>query len=365
MLEDGTWFEGIGFGAMGETAGEVVFNTSMTGYQEIATDPSYAGQMVTMTYPLIGNYGANDEDEESAHPQVTSLIVRELPPRYSNQRADWSLEEYFAKHGILGLAEIDTRALVLHIRNSGAMNGYISTENLDLDYLKQKVAEVPSMAGLDLAQTVTTKEQYPYDGARRGTPADDMKQYNVVTYDFGIKRNILDMMRAQGLNPVVVPAKTPAEDVLAMNPDGVFFSNGPGDPEPCTYAIDAVQKILGKAPMFGICLGHQIMGLGMGGKTYKLKFGHRGANHPVRDESTGKIEITSQNHGFCVDAESLDDSKVEITHWNLNDMTVEGLRHKEHPAFCVQYHPEASPGPHDASYLFPRFRELIEAHKKQ
>ena len=360
MLEDGTWFEGIAFGAPGEVAGEVVFNTSMTGYQEILTDPSYAGQLVTMTYPLIGNYGTTSQDEESARPQVTALIIRELPALYSNWRAEESLHAYLQRNGVMGFADIDTRALVLHIRDIGAMNGVLSSKDLDLTSLEAKAKAVPKMAGLDLAQTVTCARRYDYSGARRGLPEDGRRTLKIVAYDFGIKRNILDLMRAEGLDVTVVPAQTPAEDVLEMDPDGVFLSNGPGDPEPCAYAVEATRNLLGRKPMFGICLGHQIMGLALGGKTYKLKFGHRGANHPVRDEATGRIEITSQNHGFCVDAESLDASKVEITHWNLNDRTVEGIRCRDLPAFSVQYHPEASPGPHDAAYLFPRFREMIE-----
>lgn len=365
MLEDGTWFEGTAFGATGEVTGEVVFNTSMTGYQEILTDPSYTGQMVTMTYPLIGNYGANAEDEESDRPKATALIVRELPVLYSNWRASESLDDYLKRSGIMGFADIDTRSLVLLLRNRGAMNGVLSSEDLDLDSLLQKARQAPKMAGLDLAQVATAPERYAYEGARRGLPQDGRATLRVVAYDYGIKRNILDMLRAEGFDVTVVPARTSAADVLALNPDGVFLSNGPGDPEPCTYAIEAVRDLLGRKPLFGICLGHQIMGLAMGGKTYKLKFGHRGANHPVRDEATGRIEITSQNHGFCVDAESLDASKVEITHWNLNDQTVEGLRHRDLPAFSVQYHPEASPGPHDASYLFPRFRKMIEEFRER
>jgi len=365
MLEDGVWFEGVAFGATGEAVGEVVFNTSMTGYQEILTDPSYRGQMVTMTYPLIGNYGITFEDEESARPQAAALIVREVSGIYSSWRAECSIQEYLRRSNIIGLTDIDTRSLVLHLRDCGAMNGVLSTVDADLDSLRRKALAAPKMAGLDLAQVVTCGEAYAYTAARRGLPADGRQILSVVAYDFGIKRNILDLMRAEGFEVAVVPAKTSAEDVLAMNPDGVFLSNGPGDPEPCTYAVEAARKLLGRKPMFGICLGHQIMGIAFGGKTYKLKFGHRGANHPVRDEATGRIEITSQNHGFCVEPDSLDTSKVEITHWNLNDMTVEGLRHKEHPAFCVQYHPEASPGPHDASYLFPRFRRMIEEFQAQ
>jgi len=364
MLEDGVWFEGVAFGATGETVGEVVFNTSMTGYQEILTDPSYRGQMVTMTYPLIGNYGVTPQDEESARPRAAALIVREVSGIYSNWRAECSIQEYLRRSNIIGLTDIDTRSLVLHLRDCGAMNGVLSTIDMDVDSLRRKALAAPKMAGLDLAQVVTCDKAYPYTAARRGLPADGRRVLSVVAYDFGIKRNILDLMRAEGFDVTVVPAKTSAEDVLAMNPDGVFLSNGPGDPEPCTYAVEATRKLLGRKPMFGICLGHQIMGIAFGGKTYKLKFGHRGANHPVRDEGTGRIEITSQNHGFCVEPDSLDASKVEITHWNLNDMTVEGLRHREHPAFCVQYHPEASPGPHDASYLFPRFRRMIEDSKE-
>lgn len=365
MLEDGVWFEGTAFGASGEVIGEVVFNTSMTGYQEILTDPSYCGQMVTMTYPLIGNYGTNDGDEESPRPQVTALIIKELSSVYSNWRSERSLDTYLRDAGIMGLTDIDTRALVLHIRNTGAMNGIISSTDLDLDSLRRKVAAAPSMKGLDLVPRVTCAASHEYNGMRRGQPTDGRPVYKIAAYDFGMKRNILDLMVAEGFQVTVVPATTTADDVLAMNPDGVFLSNGPGDPEAVTYGIEAVRGLVGKKPMFGICLGHQIMGLALGGKTYKLKFGHRGANHPVRDEATGHIEITSQNHGFCVDPESLDQSKVEITHWNLNDNTVEGLRHRELPAFSVQYHPEASPGPHDASYLFPRFRKMIEESKQK
>ena len=362
MLEDGTWFEGVAFGRIGEVAGEVVFNTSMTGYQEVLTDPSYSGQLVTMTYPLIGNYGTTRLDEESTGPQVAALIIRELPTVYSNWRAEQSLHDYLDRSGVMGFSEIDTRALVLHIRKRGAMNGVLSGVDMDLDSLQAKAKAAPKMAGRDLARRVTCGERYGYVDARRGLPDDGRRTLKIVAYDFGIKRNILDMLRAEGCEVMVVPAHTEAAEVLGMDPDGVFLSNGPGDPEPCTYAVKAVRELLGQKPMFGICLGHQIMGLALGGKTFKLKFGHRGANHPVRDEATGRIEITSQNHGFCVDPDSLDSEKVEITHWNLNDQTVEGIRCKDLPAFSVQYHPEASPGPHDAAYLFPRFRELIEGN---
>ncbi len=360
VLEDGIVFEGHSFGATGETDGEVVFNTAMTGYQEILTDPSYHGQLVTMTYPLIGNYGTNEADVESRKPFAAGFIVKELSSIPSNFRSTKDLSSYLAESNIIGLEGIDTRALTIHLRDSGAMRGVISTEDMDPKSLKRKALKVPEMAGQDLAKEVTTAKQYEFEPRICEFP-EDKKTLQIVAYDFGIKRNILELMVAEGLQPTVVPANTTAEDVLAMNPDGVFLSNGPGDPEPVDYAVAEVRKLLGKVPMFGICLGHQIMGLAFDGKTYKLKFGHHGANHPVRDESTGKIEITSQNHGFCVDPDSIDSSKIEITHMNLNDMTVEGVRHKELPAFSVQYHPEASPGPHDASYLFPRFREMIEA----
>jgi carbamoyl-phosphate synthase small subunit len=360
MLESGVWFEGWSFGATGETTGEVVFNTAMTGYQEILTDPSYTGQMVTMTYPLIGNYGVSDFDAESNRIHARAFIAKELSRISSNFRSESTLDDYLKFHNVMGFEGIDTRSLVLHLRNCGAMNAVLSTEDANLDSLLAKAKAVPKMVGLDLAQHVTCPATYDYTEARRGTPADGRRTLKIVAYDFGIKRNILDMMRAEGFDVTVVPARTTAQDVLALKPDGVFLSNGPGDPEPVSYGIENTRALLGRVPIFGICLGHQIMGIAMGGRTYKLKFGHHGANHPVRDESTGKIEITSQNHGFCVDPDSLDASKVEVTHINLNDRTVEGLRHKEHPAFCVQYHPEAAPGPHDASYLFPRFREMIE-----
>ena len=365
MLEDGTRFDGTHFGAPGEVAAEVVFNTSMTGYQEILTDPSYAGQIVTMTYPLIGNYGATPEDEQSGGIQSAALIVKELSGMASNFRSQSRLEDYLERAGIFGMEGIDTRELVLKIRTAGAMNGVLSTEDFDSASLQAKAQAAPNMEGLDLANRVTCAAPYHFE-PREAYPRREGMTYKVVAFDFGIKRNILELMVAEGFDVTVVPASTPMDEVLKMKPDGIFCSNGPGDPAAVTDAIETLTKLVGlptPIPMFGICLGHQLMGLALGAKTFKLKFGHRGANHPVRDESTGRIEITAQNHGFCVDPETLPDD-VEITHWNLNDNTVEGFRHKEKPLFSVQYHPEASPGPHDSAYLFPRFRELIGKWKK-
>lgn len=358
-LEDGVFLEGESFGATGEASGEVVFNTAMTGYQEILTDPSYHGQLVIMTYPLIGNYGVNDLDEESSRPYLRAFIVKELSAMDSNWRSTGGVSDYLARHGTMGICGIDTRALTLHLRNNGAMRGVLSTVDLDPQSLVRKARAIPTMAGLGLAEEVTSAEPYEFE-PRIGKLPEDRRPLRIVAYDFGIKRNILEMMVAEGMKPLVVPASTTAEQILAMRPDGVFLSNGPGDPEPLENVIAQVRRMLGEVPMFGICLGHQIMGLVFGGRTYKLKFGHHGANHPVRDELTGKVEITSQNHGFCVDPASLNPADVEVTHINLNDNTVEGIRHKKARAFSVQYHPEAAPGPHDASYLFPRFRELIE-----
>lgn len=357
VLEDGEVFEGAAFGAPGEAFGEVVFNTSMTGYQEIMTDPSYYGQMVCMTYPLIGNYGINDLDIESARPQVSGFIVREVSGVTSNWRSNESLSNYLARHNIPGIEGIDTRKLVLHIREKGAMRGGISSLETNPEKLLKKVLDFPKMAGTDYVKDVTTHSVHPYSSRLEHKP-EQKPLLKIAAYDFGMKHNICELMVEEGMDVTVVPADTRAEDVLAMNPDGVFLSNGPGDPAALDYIIRETKQLIGKKPLFGICLGHQILGLALGGKTYKLKFGHRGANHPVKDLKTGKIEITVQNHGFCVDPDSLPE-EAEITHWNLNDQTVEGLKHKELPIFCVQYHPEASPGPSDACHLFSRFRKMI------
>lgn len=361
MLADGTRFDGFSIGAQGETGGEVVFNTSMTGYQEILTDPSYAGQIMTLTYPLIGNYGVNDADTQSGRIQTAGLIIREMSGLVSNHYSEQSLQDYLAEAGVVGIEGIDTRALVLKLRTAGAMNGIISSVDFDDASLQAKAQAVPSMQGLDLATTVTCEAPYVFE-PREQYPKSKAKPLKVVAYDFGIKRNILELMAAQNFEVTVVPASTSAEDVLAMEPDGVFCSNGPGDPEPVTYAVENLRKLIGKKPLFGICLGHQLLGLALGAKSFKLKFGHRGGNHPVRDELTNKVEISAQNHGFCIDHTTLPEG-VKITHWNLNDDTLEGFEHTEYPLFAVQYHPEAAPGPHDSSYLFPRFREMMEKHR--
>lgn len=355
-LEDGRIFTGKSFGSPGERTGEVVFNTSMTGYQEILTDPSYKGQVVTMTYPLIGNYGINDEDEESAAPQVEGFIVREVSRLVSNWRAQCSLNDYLKRYGIIGIEGVDTRALTRHIRLDGAMRCAISTIDLDKESLIAKARNAPPMKGRDLVQAVTCQESLP-------SPFNDTvsnPRFRVIVYDFGVKRNILRRLASYGCEVTAVPAKTSAADALSCDPDGIFLSNGPGDPAAVPYVVNEVQKMIGKKPIFGICLGHQILGLSLGGRTFKLKFGHRGGNQPVMDLATHKVEITAQNHGFCVDQESLAEEMVEITHINLNDKTCEGLQHKEFPLFSVQYHPEACPGPHDADYLFSRFVELME-----
>lgn len=366
-LENGSIFTGEAFGAPGEVAGEVVFNTSLSGYQEVFSDPSYRGQIVILTYPLIGNYGVNQDDMESAVPQVSGVIVREYIEHHSNFRATQSLGDWLREHGIPAIQGVDTRMLTRLIRTQGAMRGVLTTVPQDDERLQLKVQGVPSMAGLDLATKVTCASPYAWDGiggdASFALPTLPVQQaarkFNVVAYDYGIKRNILRRLEQYGCSVTVVPAFFPAEDVLAMQPDGVFLSNGPGDPAPVTIAIDNIRQLLGKVPIFGICLGHQLLALALGGTTYKLKFGHRGGNHPVRNLLTGAIEITSQNHGFAVDPDSLDARNIEITHTNLNDGTNEGFRHRHLPVFSVQYHPEASPGPHDSDYLFREFHRIM------
>ncbi len=366
-LADGTVFEGYSLGAEGETVGEVVFNTSMCGYQEVLTDPSYKGQIVAMTYTQIGNYGIDEDDIESNKLWLEGFIVKEYCDYPSNWRSKETLDSYLKRNKVVGIKGIDTRALTRHLRDNGAMNGIISTIDLNPADLVKKAREFPSMAGLDLAKKVTCKEPYRWEqglwdlekGYSLRTPNTGLRTHRVVAFDFGIKFNILRNLIDVGCDVTVVPAATPAEDVLKMNPDGIFLSNGPGDPEPVTYAVENVRKLLGKKPIFGICLGHQILGLALGGKTYKLKFGHHGGNQPVMDLTTHKVEITAQNHGFAVDVDSLK-GIAELTHINLNDKTVEGLAHTKLPLFSVQYHPEASPGPHDSSYLFRRFVNMME-----
>ena len=369
VLADGSVFRGRAFGAAGERVGEVVFNTAMSGYQEVATDPSYAGQLVCMTYPHIGNYGVNAEDAESARPWAEAMIVREVSPRASNFRSEEDLGTWFERTGVVGIEGIDTRRLTRLLRIEGAMPGVLSTTDLDERSLEAKARSAPSMAGQDLVERVTCGEPYTWS---EGWPAQWTRDprgdevsgpwdpvYRIVALDFGIKRNILRSLVAHGFEPTVLPATATAEEILAYAPDGVFLSNGPGDPEPVTYAVETIRQLMGKVPLFGICLGHQLLCLAGGAKTYKLKFGHRGANHPVRDHATGAIEITSQNHGFAVDAESLGDTPFRATHTNLNDMTNAGIASEDLTAFSVQYHPEAAPGPHDAQHLFMRFRRLI------
>ncbi|HCW77151.1 MAG TPA: carbamoyl phosphate synthase small subunit [Candidatus Marinimicrobia bacterium] len=353
VLSNGKFFRGTVFGSAGETIGEVCFNTSMTGYQEILTDPSYCGQIVTMTYPHIGNYGVNPEDMESDRIQVAGFVVREGSETPSNFRATQSLPEFLREREIVGIQGIDTRALTRLIRDEGAMNGIISAIDLDPESLLKKVRQAPSMTGQDLARVVTRQSWEIWKANH------DAASFKVVAVDFGIKYNILRQLADHGCETTIVPAQTSAQDILALNPDGIFLSNGPGDPAAVSYAIETVRHLLGKKPVFGICLGHQILALARGAKTYKLKFGHRGGNHPVKHLATGKIEITSQNHGFAVDVDSLPNT-IEPTHWNLNDQTLEGFRCTDLPAFSVQYHPEASPGPHDARYLFQDFIHLME-----
>lgn len=352
VLEDGRTFTGTSFGADGEAFGEVVFNTSMSGYQEILTDPSYAGQIVTMTYPLIGNYGVNEEDVESRRPWVEGFVVREASRIHSNFRSTSSLQDYLKKHDIVGIEHIDTRALVRHIRDKGAMRAGLSTVGLDPQSLLKKVLDTPSMQNRELASSVTVDQEYAY--ASNG----DAK-YHVVAYDFGVKTNSLRKFAKVGCRVTVVPAETTADEVMALKPDGVFLSNGPGDPASMTKVVEEIKKLAAsQTPVFGICLGHQLLGEAFGGTTYKLKFGHRGGNQPIKDLTTGRIEIAAHNHGFAVQADSLP-ADVEVTHVNLNDKTVAGLRHKTLPVFSVQYHPESAPGPHDSEYLFERFVKLM------
>ncbi|MGZ8467605.1 MAG: glutamine-hydrolyzing carbamoyl-phosphate synthase small subunit [Candidatus Binatia bacterium] len=379
-LADGKVFTGVGFGAEGEAVGEVVFNTSMTGYQEILTDPSYEGQLVAMTYPQIGNVGVNPEDVESRRPFLRGFIVKDYSAEPSNWRASQPLHEYMQAHGIVGIYGIDTRALVRHLRDHGAQDGIISTGAASAEELVAKAKASPGLVGQDLVKNVTCREPYDWNeglwrlvgGYKRRDGSSAAKRsrkgsftapkYFVVAYDYGIKYNILRNLAESGCQVRVVPASMPASEVLALHPDGIFLSNGPGDPDAVPYAKENVQQLIGQKPIFGICLGHQILGLALGGTTYKLKFGHHGGNQPVMDLTTRKVEITAQNHGFAVDADSLSGA-AQLTHLNLNDNTVEGLAHRELPIFSVQYHPESSPGPHDANYLFKRFTDLMAQHR--
>lgn len=363
-LRDGRVFHGQTLGTTGESSGEVVFNTSMTGYQEILTDPSYRGQIVLMTYPLIGNYGLNAEDAESRRPWANGFIVKEASRLVSSWRGLVSLDEYMARHGIVGLQGIDTRALTRHLRDHGAQEGIISTEDLDERRLRERARALPGLIGRDLVREVTVDGPFRWreglwDRARGYAPAGSAP-FRVVAYDSGIKLSILRQLAAAGCDVTVVPAGTPADAVLERGPDGVFLANGPGDPEGVPYLIDSVRTLSGRVPIFGICLGHQILALAAGGATFKLPFGHHGGNHPVKDLATGRVEITAHNHGFAVDPASVERRGWEMTHVNLNDRTCEGMRHRELPMFSAQYHPEASPGPHDANHLFTRFTELLE-----
>ncbi len=365
VLEDGSHYDALSFGAEGELTGEIVFNTSMTGYQEIISDPSYYGQMIVMTYPLIGNYGVNFEDFESSKPQARAMIVKEVCDFPSNWRSGMSLSELLIKNQVMGIEGLDTRAITRHIRTCGAMRAIISTKDHNVARLLEKVKASPTMEGTNHVDAVTCNKAYVWteanlrdwqfrDNIQSSTP------YKIAVYDFGVKKNILKKFIERGCELTVYPAMTKAEEILKNNPDGIFLSNGPGDPEAVGYVIPEIKKIIGKKPVFGICLGQQLLGIALGGKTYKLKFGHRGANHPVKNFETGVIEITSQNHGFTVDPKSLSEKDIMLTHWNLNDNTLEGFRHRDLPLFSVQYHPEASPGPHDSDYLFNSFMESIQ-----
>lgn len=365
-LEDGLWFEGESFGAEGETFGEVVFNTGLTGYQEILTDPSYKGQMVAMTYPHIGNYGINAADGESARPWVEGFIIKELSPVVSNYRSAMTLDQYLKQYNILGIQGIDTRKLVKHLRTVGAKKAVISTIELDPKKLIKKAKNSPDIKSMDLVKEVTCSKPYTFEDV---IPAEftwggfAKQKFRVLAVDAGTKWNILRKLNQHGFNVQVVPANTTADEILGAKPDGVFLSNGPGDPAAVKYLVETVRRLIGKIPIFGICLGHQMIGRALGGKTFKLKFGHHGNNHPVMDLRTRKIEITSQNHNFVVDINTLPKEEVELTHINLNDKSLEGFRHKKYPVFCVQYHPENGPGPHDSDYLFARFYELIQNSK--
>jgi carbamoyl-phosphate synthase small subunit len=395
-LEDGRVFRGKGYGARLERTGEVVFNTSITGYQEIFTDPSYAGQIVVLTNPEIGNYGTNPDDEEAGKPYIEGLIVREFSPYASNYRSHQVTDEYLERHKVPVLSDIDTRALVRHLRDRGVMRGVISTQELDVEKLVAMAKATPTIDGLDLAKEVSTKESYEWTrggdieeriiavphktvsklsviterGAdrraseRKSVPTTAPERKKVVAFDYGIKHNILRRLVSSGCDVTVVPAQTSAKDVLALQPNGVFLSNGPGDPDAVVYAQKTIREMAGRVPIFGICLGHQLIGLALDGKTYKLKFGHHGGNHPVKQLKTGKIEITAHNHNYAVDPDSLKQSEVELTHVDLNDNTLEGLRHRTYPLFSVQYHPEASPGPHDSHYLFADFVKMMSEWRR-
>jgi carbamoyl-phosphate synthase small subunit len=369
-LEDGTVFIGESCGAKGECYGEVVFNTSITGYQEIFTDPSYAGQIVVLTNPEIGNYGTNPDDNEATRPYIEGLVVREFSSVASNWRSREHGEQFLERYQIPAIQDLDTRAVVRHLRTHGAKRGVISSLDSTPEALVAKAQAIPSMDGRDLAQGVSTKQRYVWDAPAHslmpGLPVDttpEAERCHVVAYDYGIKQNILRRLVSTGCKVTVVPALTSAEEVLSLKPDGIFLSNGPGDPAPLQVEAENVRKLFGKKPIFGICLGHQVLGLAFGGKTYKLKFGHRGGNHPVMNAVTKKVEITAHNHGFAVDPDSLPASDVELTHWNLNDQTLEGFKHRSLPIFCVQYHPEASPGPHDSHYLFGEFKKMMQDWK--
>ncbi|MFZ5571577.1 MAG: glutamine-hydrolyzing carbamoyl-phosphate synthase small subunit [Thermodesulfobacteriota bacterium] len=376
VLEDGRTFPCRSFTGAGETAGEVVFNTAMSGYQEVLTDPSYRGQMVAMTYPLIGNYGVNPEDVESDRVQVAAFLVREYQAGLSNFRATGSLADYLRAQNVMGVDSFDTRALTLHIRNAGAMRAVISTADLDPVSLAAKARSIPGMAGLDLVHKVTTPKPYFWDRDKVHFDPEDIRldrhiwekrdtRFSVVAFDFGIKYNILRSLERAGCEVLVVPADTPAEIVKQLEPDGIFLSNGPGDPEPLTHIVATIRNLIGFRPIFGICLGNQLLGLALGGKTFKLKFGHRGANQPVKNLISGRVEITSQNHGFAVDTDSMVGKDIEVTHINLNDNTFEGFRHRTCPLFAVQYHPEAAPGPHDSGYLFEEFATMMKQHRSR